>query len=265
MRVPDEIKQCVVFLGCAKADSTAVFVGSAWFFANDTATPPLGCLITARHVIERIKDLGVAEVMVRVNTKSGTAVWTNISFDRWILPNPGSDLDVAIACVGIPNSLDHHHFPRSLVLTPELANELDIGVGEEVFITGLFANHTGDIKNGPIVRVGNLASYPAEEIQTSFGRMDAFLIEARSIGGLSGSPVFVHIGNVRVVEGQLKTATKPVYYLAGLIHGHYDQMMATGTSGGQRDSVNTDIAIVVPIENTLSFLDQKKSMVKGFQ
>jgi hypothetical protein len=120
------------------------------------------------------------------------------------------------------------------VLTPSLANELDIGVWEEVFVTGLFANHTGDIKNVPIARVGNLASYPAEQIQTSFGRMEAFLIEARSIGGLSGSLVFVHIGNVRVVEGQLKTATKPVYYLGGLIHGHYDQIMATGNSGGQK-------------------------------
>jgi hypothetical protein len=69
----------------------------------------------------------------------------------------------------------------------------------------------GRHQNVPIVRVGNFASYPAEQIQTGFGRMDAFLIEARSIGGLSGSPVFVHIGNVRVVEVQLKSATKPVY------------------------------------------------------
>jgi hypothetical protein len=54
----------------------------------------------------------------------------------------------------------------------------------------LRAHHTGDLKNVPIVRVGNLASYPSEQIQTrAFGRMEAYLIEARSIGGLSGSPV----------------------------------------------------------------------------
>jgi hypothetical protein len=263
MRVPDNLKKCVAFLGCAKADGTPVFVGSALFLGDDTDEPPLTYLITARHVIDRIKNLGVAEVLVRINTKSGTAGWTSVGFDHWLLPDPGSSLDVALARVGIPDGADHLLFPRSRILTASLVNELDIGVGEEVFITGLFAHHTGDLKNVPIVRVGNLASYPSEQIQAKgFGRMEAYLMEARSIGGLSGSPVFVHTGTMRIIGGQLKIAQEPMFYLAGLVHGHYDEGCATEKNpsaiGGRKEAVNTGIAIVVPIEKILKFLDAKK-------
>ena len=44
----------------------------------------------------------------------------------------------------------------------------------------------------PILRMGNLAAYPQERVQVEGVEMDAYLIEARSIGGLSGSPVFYH-------------------------------------------------------------------------
>jgi len=56
MRVPDDFNKCVAFLGCATADGTPVFAGSALFFGDDTDEPPLTYLIAARHVIDRIRN-----------------------------------------------------------------------------------------------------------------------------------------------------------------------------------------------------------------
>ena len=81
-----------------------------------------------------------------------------------------------------------------MVATDKVINDNAIGVGDEVFLTGLFANHIGQQRNLPIIRVGNIALMPEEPVQhPSLGPIDAYLIEARSIGGLSGSPVFVHL------------------------------------------------------------------------
>jgi hypothetical protein len=55
---------------------------------------------------------------------------------------------------------------RRLALTPDIAQALSVGVGDEIFITGLFANYVGDVRDAPIVRVGNLAAYPEERIGT---------------------------------------------------------------------------------------------------
>jgi hypothetical protein len=43
----------------------------------------------------------------------------------------------------------------------------------------------------PIGRHGSLAMMPSEPIQTDLGFADVYLIKARSMGGISGSPVFV--------------------------------------------------------------------------
>lgn len=73
-------------------------------------------------------------------------------------------MDVAI-CYGSPTeNVDHMILHRRLALTPSVAQTLNVGVGDEVFITGLFANFAGKVPNVPIVRVGNLAAYPEERI-----------------------------------------------------------------------------------------------------
>ena len=73
-----------------------------------------------------------------------------------------------------------------------------IGIGDEVFMVGLFHRHTGRDRNEPIIRVGNIASLPSAPVPLDEGeKAEAILIEPRSIGGLSGSPVFVHMGYTR--------------------------------------------------------------------
>jgi hypothetical protein len=45
---------------------------------------------------------------------------------------------------------------------------------------------------------------PEEPVETELGPMEAFLIEARSIGGPSGSPCFVSLGQYRLIGRELQ-------------------------------------------------------------
>ena len=96
-----------------------------------------------------------------------------------------------------------------------------------------------------------------------FGLIDAYLVEARSIGGLSGSPVFLNLGIVRYIDKQVKHAqVGPIFYLLGLVHGHYDVPTAN-IDNNEEDAVeslsvervNTGIAIVVPMHKIQEVID----------
>ncbi|MBV8279420.1 MAG: hypothetical protein JO170_29730 [Verrucomicrobia bacterium] len=193
--------------------------------------------------------------------RDGGSEWRRTN--EWHCPEDDPSLDVAISTGAPGASHDHMILDRGLALTPGVGTDLDVGVGDEVFITGLFANYAGLLKNVPIVRVGNLAAYPEERIRIrNFGEMDAYLIEARSIGGLSGSPVFYHSSSVRIRNGQPMFAKGAVLYLIGIVHGHYIRNLdanSEATDAGDIEALNTGISIVVPIGKILSFLDTVQS------
>jgi hypothetical protein len=50
--------------------------------------------------------------------------------------------------------------------------------------------HEGRQKNSPTARFGNIAQMPNEPVIIKRFEQECFLVEARSIGGYSGSPVF---------------------------------------------------------------------------
>jgi hypothetical protein len=112
------------------------------------------------------------------------------------------------------------------------------------------------------VRLGNIALMPEEPIETrDYGFMEAYLIEARSIGGLSGSPVFVHVGGIRANRMRGNK-----YYWLGLIHGHWN-LPTSDTDNSNKDqlsgeAINTGIAIVVPATKILEIINRKE-LVEG--
>jgi len=198
------------------------FVGTAFFIGRPIPARPASSfnyVVTAKHVIEGIKNLGLDKVYLRINALDGNSGWLITEFAEWHL-HPDPAVDVAVLRGG-PESGDHRFFPLANALTPDQFAEHELGIGTEVFIVGLFANHVGERRNIPIIRVGNIAALPEEPVVTEVGALEAILIEARSIGGLSGSPVFGHLGNLRVSGGRLQTADKPIFHLIGLIHGHW--------------------------------------------
>jgi hypothetical protein len=50
-----------------------------------------------------------------------------------------------------------------------------------------------DKRTPPTARFGNIAQMPNEPVIIKRFEQDCFLVEARSIGGFSGSPVFWHV------------------------------------------------------------------------
>ena len=77
----------------------------------------------------------------------------------------------------------------------QLSSEL-IGLGDEVVIIGAFVGRVGKKKNIPVVRIGNVAAMAEEPTDFGSQRRPAYLLETRSLGGISGSPVFVNLTNI---------------------------------------------------------------------
>jgi hypothetical protein len=197
-------------------------------------------------------------------------MWVRTHVDQWVLHPDVTLVDDAAVLPWAPpaGEADWRHFPMNETATPEESEDLGLGIGDEVFLPGLFVHHTGKEHNIPILRVGNIAAMPDEPVQTKIGLLDAYLVEARSIGGLSGSPVFVNPGLIRSHGNALKVGTNPnTYYLVGLMHGHFkvdiSKLDAADTNGLSDEAINMGIAIVLPIGRVQDIIDSPE--LKGIR
>lgn len=269
MQVPDAMRKSVIFLYCVckgelRPAGTAFCAG---YPVPRHPTRALPILLTAQHVIAKVRiHSDDQKILLRINRVEGAAEFYETSVDDW--HDDGSSVDCA--ALGWMPDLDVFDARPWLIKTAATSDYMTkegIGLGDEVFMVGLFRNHLGQDRNEPIIRVGNIAGVPADPISTKhFGPMRAILIEARSIGGLSGSPVFVHMGFSRWREGQIMHwapseplgATGPFVFL-GLMHGHWeadeadiDALLAEDEAA---DRIHTGIGVVTPAEQIMSLLD----------
>lgn len=88
-------------------------------------------------------------------------------------------------------------------------------------------------------------------------RYEAYLAELKSIGGLSGSPVFVMLPPGRVHPMTRRVDDELRWYLLGLVRGHWDSKEPEELSefAEEREIVNMGIAAVTPISAVLELLD----------
>jgi len=261
MLVPEEIKKCVVFL-CYRAGAQIMLAGTGFFLAapSSIAGKVYIYLVTARHVVEAIQQRGTdGHVLVRLNSIDGGATLISSVAESWRFHPSDSRADVAaIQWTPDRGKFDYRAIPTSMLVTGDIENEHSIGPGDEVFFPGLFVNHYGQKRNLPIIRVGNIAAMAEEPVSTkAYGEIDAYLVEARSIGGLSGSPVFV---NLRPGRGGIFEAGAPGFYLMGLMHGHYESPLTDEDmlleDEEHMERVNMGIAIVVPTGKIRDVIDQ---------
>jgi hypothetical protein len=232
-------------------------------------------VVTAEHVVSGLLSLG-QKIFIRVNLVNGDVVEMQVP-GRWVCySNEGNSSDVAVHPFPTENTvtLDNGRIveldilsvalngPMGIAATPEVMRERQIGVGEEIFIIGLFRSHYGKQQNVPIVRTGNIAAMTGEPIMTVFcGYIDAYLIEARSVGGLSGSPVFVHPPHFRRINGRIQEETgRPEMQLLGLMHGHFDvsDLNADVVVDSERKAttgIHTGIGVVIPVEKIIATVE----------
>lgn len=129
---------------------------------------------------------------MRINTPDATVTIPGSVAD-WLIHPDGDDL--AVRVIERTDELADLGIPFDLLLWPtwtewEPERHKLFGPGTEVFFVGRFLHHQGRERNHPTVRFGNIAQMPWEPVRTGRGiRQEAFLVEARSESGYSGSPV----------------------------------------------------------------------------
>jgi hypothetical protein len=236
MRVPDDLLKCVVFVGRTVADASGArrprYEGTAFFVGMPSERVPevmFTYLVTAAHVADMVE----ADFWIRQNRGDQGAVMVRPGDgDRWTYHPNGKVVDVAVMSWPMPADMDHVALPTEMMLgNPQAFVKSGIGVGDEVFLMGVFPTAYGVSRNTPIVRKGNIAMLPEDKVRTKMGDMDAYIIEAHSLGGISGSPIFARetialAGRIAYNHGedepvQRTMQTAGTFYLLGLMHGHW--------------------------------------------
>jgi hypothetical protein len=266
--------KCVGFVGeVTHRDASGVsgdLHATGFFVSVSSATPKeKGTIsfyfVTAKHVVN---DLAGREVYFLVNKMDGgtTTIQSTIGNRWWFHPTDKS-ADIAIAQVWPDPTVDIVFLDVLQLATPELLEKLDIGIGDEVYSTGLFTPAPGMARNIPILRQGNIAMMPGEQIQTELDFADVYLVEARSLGGVSGAPVFVRPTidfKVTDFRGKQRNAFAAGlgFMLLGLMHGHWDiresEMNKAFFDHDRKRGVNMGIAIVVPAIKILDTIYQSE-------
>ncbi len=265
MNVPDSIRKCVVFLAYESHADGEVLAGTAFLLAfspsDSIADKPRTYLITAAHVINGIKQKGANKVIVRVNTKSTGTARVETDFSDWAFHPTDSTVDVAAMLWRGGEDHDFEAFPADARADQEIIAREGITLGEDLFIVGLYTKHAGKGRNVPIVRVGNIAAMPEEPLNTKGGAMHGYLAEIRSIGGISGSPVFVrptpHATWGLNIREQMRIGTE--IFLLGLMHGQWDMkqlapVMFEIDADYLKQPLNSGIAVVVPVAKILEVI-----------
>ena len=161
------------------------FLVSRQVIAKDRSMGDLLCVVTNKHVIDS------GNMVVRINTIDGKKDIIPLDGAKWY-GHPNGD-DIVVCPIKLSTFHRFKHLPASIFLTKEWIEQFEIGPGDDVFFVGRFVNHEGRERNLPSVRFGNISQMPLEPIMIDGRSQESFLVEARSISGYSGSPVFVYL------------------------------------------------------------------------
>lgn len=249
-RIQDVLQQSVVFLyQDAEAAQEDCRVGGTGFFVrftHDNATESIQYLVTNIHVAQ------ATDRTIRIVTTSGEVEFHQIRGSDWV-NHPNSD---DIAAVILP-SKPHWRISAidwaSLAVTRPRMTELNVGVGDEVFMLGRFISQGGAQLQAPLARFGNVAMMPGPLVEDGRGlKVEAFLVEMRSLSGFSGSPVFIYIGaGTYRGNGTMMPFYSEMIGLIGIDTGH--KTTVAKVYGGPDENktelkvrLNTGLAVVAP-------------------
>ena len=188
---------CVFYLyPSIQAAKTNQKAGGSGFVVSIPAKTVKGArhlyVVTNTHVIDGYPEYGISPSRVaRMNTKIGTVEFSESSAEHW---ERHSVDDIAVAYLSVhSDSLKYSHVPINQFVTEHMIDKYGIGQGDNIFMVGRFAHHDGKKLNVPSVRFGNISMMHNVPMEHPSGRqVESFAVEMRSIGGYSGSPVFVY-------------------------------------------------------------------------
>lgn len=280
MRVPDLVRECVVFIGRILNKGSLEekrLIGTAFLVGKPLSDGRLTFfyLATARHVAEPLMSGG--DWFIRFNTSDGSdEIRMDSSVRWWLHPDPAQTASVDAAVMPLPLPPTHRctHIALSMFATDRVVAERNIGMGSEAYIVGLFTKVTGKSRNIPMLRTAHVAMMPSEKIPNVrigpkwCGESEVYLLEVRSLGGLSGSPVFVHETvslecTHKTVPGNPKVELlgNGSSWFLGLMNGHWlirekeSNNMEIESVRDSEGSIATGISVVVPAKKILEVIN----------
>jgi hypothetical protein len=194
-RISDVFLNCVLYLYPDRTSAqSGARVGGSGFFVGlplDVEIRPgqvyySAVIVTNKHVANH------GNSVARINTNDGSFDIVELDERSWLFHK---DHDLAISPIELSFELQWSLvvWPHDFMLRDGIES-LKIGPGDECFVVGRFVNHEGRQRNTPTVRFGPIAQMPNEKIKFDDGsEQESFLVEARSLPGYSGSPVFIYI------------------------------------------------------------------------
>lgn len=295
MRISDDARKCVVFLGdCDPSGDPAEFAPFATGFLLrpwTAARVEYVYLVTAKHCVQEGLPF-----WVRVNSEDGSEL---ILFEdpEWVFHQ---DITVDVAVMHFPLvGKGRYASSRAAWGGSQIMkrwHEHAFGPGDLTYTVGLFTNHHGESRNIPLVHSGHIAAfYEDEKIRVrdwNPGKnpnehiyIDAYVVQCAAMPGASGSPVFVRETERAAAERHIHEQSQPrkdghnaktgeptqwagggpdipnAYgglHLLGLWHGSWE---ADGLMIGAGRSIVRNPAgygIVVPAEKIIEVLDMPK-------
>ena len=264
MRIPDTALKCVGYVceavyrdaeGRPQGDPYATgFFVTVPCESAELKDQEMYYFITAKHVANDLKE---RDIYFQVNRKGGGTTHEILRIAPvWFLHPTDKNADIAVIQVALNAytvdlaPIQIHDFGM-----PDRLKDLNIGIGDEVHSIGLFSPSPGNESNTPIVRFGNVSMMANEPIQTDLGYTEMYLVEARSIGGMSGSPVFVRptfAQNIGLKDGSAVRvfSAGTGQTLLGMAQGHWDireeEINSPHFTQDRKKGVNYGVALVVP-------------------
>lgn len=259
MGIREDLLDCSLYIYDSEVSAMAgERVGGCGFFIG--VPLPNDCPLIQLYAVTNKHVINGDCTTLRVNTNSGGFDVVGTRREDWVEHPSGDDV---VAC---PIDLSQAHklnfIPIQEVLAKEDLVKMRIGLGETTILIGRFVNHEGRQQNRPTVRFGSISSMPNEPLDLGNGRFqESYLVEVRSIGGYSGSPVFVAhpLMTFPAIAGQLMAS----FSLLGIDCGHledcsYVEELVHGT-WAPRDTLrsvgNTGMAYVLPSWRIREVLD----------
>src|ERR1700761_74946 len=200
-RINDDVLNCSLFLYPAESDArNGAHYGGSGFLISLASTRHANAehiyAVTNKHVIE-----DCASKVVRINASEGHPPMIR-ALNDWHVHPDGDDIAIHYLTNLSPPLLRRpfnlRHVPTKMFVSEVLIEQLNMGIGDEVFLEGRLIDFDGREENRPTLRFGHVSSPLTAEPLPIGGSghnfdQDCFLTECRSLVGYSGSPVFIQI------------------------------------------------------------------------
>jgi len=271
MRISDDLRKCVVFLGYKdnKEPGNIKCIGTGFLFMYKELTH----LVTVKHVA---LQLGGYPFVIRVNRVNGEA--ENIHADQieWFYHNDES-VDLAVTpCTFQQHKYDALYIPETLI---KPVGEYNLGIGDICYTIGLFGLLYGKKRNYPIVFTGNIALLPEGEkipVKDKGGTkyIEGYLVGSQSLGGLSGAPVFARpTTDIKLpclesteedVSGE-RFSLSDVFLIgvwSGSWYANPDQVLTSEIGMGEDIKVPVGVGVVTPIEKLIELMESPEMQKK---